>query len=177
MAVTPCEVWVGKSRPKTFVEQGAKKLSRILCLLALGGLVCAALFAAPQDEPATESVAARVSKKRGSFLTVLDFGAKGDGQADNSAAIQELIDAKVGSIRFPAGTYRITKTLVVNLDKVGFTSFVADGSARLVMAGAGPAIRFGGTHAGSADPASFKPEVWERQRMPVVEGLAITGEH
>src|SRR5262249_37677245 len=124
-----------------------------------------------------ESVAARIGKKRGSFLTVLDFGAKGDGVSDDSAAIQEVIEATAGSIRFPAGTHRITKPLVVDLDKVGFTSLVADGSARLVMAGSGPAIRFIGNHAGTADPASVKPEVWDRQRMPVVEGLAIVGEH
>jgi Right handed beta helix region/Periplasmic copper-binding protein (NosD) len=153
---------------------------RSLSALFFGAAIMAAAFfaAAPADEPQPgESVAARIGKKRGSFLTVLDFGAKGDGLADDAAAIQEVINAKAGSIRFPAGVYRITKTLVVDLDEVGFTSFVADGSARLIMAGAGPAIRFIGTHAGTADPASVKPEVWDRQRMPVVEGLAITGEH
>src|SRR5258708_1023638 len=145
-------------------------------LLALA--IAAALLAAPGDEPQPgESVASRIGKKRGSFITVLDYAAQGDGVADDTAAIQELIDAKAGSIRFPAGTYRITKPLAVDLDKVGFTSLVADGSARLVMTGAGPAIRFVGTHAGTAAPESVKPEVWERQRMPVVEGLAITGEH
>ncbi len=135
--------------------------------------------AAPQDEnQPSESVGTRIAKKRGSFLTVLDFGAKGDGQADDAAAIQELIDAKCGSIRFPAGTYRITKPLIVALGRGGYTSFVADGTARLVMDGPGPAIRFIGTHTtGSADPNQVKPEVWEGQRMPVVEGLAIVGNH
>jgi pectate lyase-like protein/copper-binding protein NosD len=153
-------------------------MGRGLWVLSLLALAFAALWATAQtQEPAGESIAARIGKKRGSFLTVLDFAAKGDGATDDSAAIQELINAKAGSIRFPAGTYRLTKPLVVDLDKVGFTSLVADGSARLVMAGAGPAIRFVGTHAGTADPTSVKPEVWERQRMPVVEGLAIVGEH
>jgi polygalacturonase len=142
---------------------------------ALGGCLIAMVIA--DDPQPGETVAGRVTKKRGSFLTVLDFGAKGDGKADDTAAIQELIDAKVGSLRFPAGSYRITRTLVVDLDKVGFTSFVADGTARLMMAGSGPAIRFIGTHAGSADPGQFKANVWDRQRMPVVEGLAIHGEH
>jgi len=151
----------------------------LLVLLVGAAIVTTGLLAAARvdEPPVQESVAARVGKKRGSFLTVLDFGAKGDGTGDDAAAIQELIDAKCGSIRFPAGSYRITRPLVVDLDKVGFTSFVADGSARLIMAGAGPAIRFVGTHAGSADPKSVKPEVWDRQRMPVVEGLAIVGEH
>ena len=156
-------------------------------LLAVASLlVCTAavLIAAPGDEKASEakpgeSVFARgVVKKRGSFITVLDYGAKGDGQADDTAAIQDLIDANAGSIRFPAGTYRLTRPLVVDLDKVGFTSFVADGNARLLMAGPGPAIRFLGTHlTGSAAPNSVKANVWDKQRMPTVEGLGIEGAH
>ena len=117
-----------------------------------------------------EGLGQKVGKKRASFITVLDYGAKGDGIADDTAAIQALIDAKAGTIRFPAGTYRITKPIVVDLDKVGFTSFVADGTAQLVMAGPGPAIRFVGTHGGTAAPESVKPDVWERQRMPAVDG-------
>src|SRR5207249_2392796 len=48
---------------------------------------------------------------------------------------------------------------------------------RVVMAGPGPAFRFVGTHTGSADPASFKPGVWETERMPTVDGLEIVGAH
>jgi hypothetical protein len=124
-----------------------------------------------------EGLGQKVGKKRASFVTVLDFGAKGDGVADDGPAIQALIDAKAGTIRFPAGTYRIAMPLVVELDKVGFVSLVADGTATLVMAGPGPAIRFIGTHGGTAAPESVKPEVWDRQRMPAVEGLAIAGDH
>jgi len=153
------------------------RISRLVWIAAAALAGCVIAMVIADDPQPGETVAGRVTKKRGSFLTVLDFGAKGDGVADDAAAIQELIEAKVGSLRFPAGSYRITKTLVVDLDKVGFTSFVADGSARLVMAGSGPAIRFIGTHAGSADPPQFKTNVWDRQRMPVVEGLAIHGDH
>ena len=116
-------------------------------------------------------------KSRASFITVLDYGATGDGSTDDTDAIQTLVDLKAGTIRFPAGTYRITKPIVIDLDKVGFTSLVADGTARLEMAGAGPAVKFIGTHGGTAAPESVKPEVWERQRMPAVEGLAIVGTH
>src|SRR5262245_39475444 len=140
---------------------------------ALVGLAFGAILAvAPgQQEPA------KIAKPRGSFLTVLDFGAVGDGQTDDTAAIQAAIDAKAGSIRFPPGSFRITRPLVGELEKVGFTSFVADGSAELAMAGPGPAIRFVGTHAGTAAPDTVKPEVWQRQRMPTIEGLAIRGAH
>lgn len=149
----------------------------LLFLFALTSV--AALWSiAPSQEPTNpDSIATRIGKKRGSFLTVLDFGAAGDGQTDDTAAIQAVIDAKAGSIRFPAGSYRITKPLVVDLDRVGYTAFVSDGAAALIMAGEGPAIRFTGTHAGTADPESVKPNVWDRQRMPLIENLAITGAH
>ncbi len=155
-------------------------MSQALSALRLAASLLAAilLMAAPGDENQPgESVASRITKKRGSFLTVLDFGAKGDGTTDDTAAIQEVVNSKAGSIRFPAGTYRITQPLVVDLNRVGFTSFSADGTAQLRMDGPGPAIRFVGNHASSADPNTFKPEVWDRQRMPVVEGLAILGNH
>jgi hypothetical protein len=152
----------------------------MLFLGLIAGLLIAAVILATAggQQQSGSSAVERVAKKRASFLNVIDFGAAGDGQADDTSAIQAAVDAKAGSIRFPAGSYRITKPLVVELNKVGFTSFVADGSARLVMAGPGPAIRFVGTHlAGTADPESVKSEVWDRQRMPTVEGLAIVGEH
>jgi hypothetical protein len=153
-------------------------LAAPVLLVSLGLLVIA--WGQPgsgQGDGSGEGLGQRVGKKRASFVTVLDFGAIGDGVADDAAAIQALIEAKAGTIRFTAGTYRIKQPLVVDLDKVGFTSFVADGTAQLVMAGPGPAIKFIGTHGGTAAPDSVKPEVWERQRMPVVEGMGITGDH
>jgi hypothetical protein len=45
------------------------------------------------------------------------------------------------------------------------------------MAAAGPALRLRGTHGGTADPPSFKPQVWQRERMPIVTMLEIVGEH
>jgi hypothetical protein len=108
--------------------------------------------------------------------TVKDFGAVGDGKADDSAAIQKAVDAG-GGVVFPSGTYRVTRTVTIDLDRVGFTSLVGDGTARIVMAGKGPAYHFVGTHAGTADPPTFKANVWERQRMPVVRGLEIVGDN
>jgi hypothetical protein len=60
---------------------------------------------------------------------------------------------------------------------VGPVSLAGEGTGRIVMAGPGPAFKFLGTHEGTADPASFKPNVWERQRSPMVDGLEIVGEH
>ena len=109
--------------------------------------------------------------------TVRDFGAKGDGQADDTEAIERAVAAGIGDIRFPRGVYRITRPIVIDLDRVGPISLAADATARVVMAGPGPAFRLMGTHDGTADPASFKPRVWERQRSPMVDGLEIVGDH
>ena len=109
--------------------------------------------------------------------TVLDFGAKGDGTTDDTEAIQKAVDSKQGSLVFPKGSYKLTKTIAINLDTTGFTSLTGDGTARILMAGAGPAFHFVGTHGGSAAPADFKPNVWEKQRMPIVRGIEIVGAH
>jgi len=110
-------------------------------------------------------------------VTIKSLGATGNGTTDDTAAIQKAVDTGTKTIRFPAGTYKISKTIEVDLDKVGWKSFVGDGTARLVMTGPGPAIRFVGTHEGTADPASFKDNVWQNQRMPRVSGLEIVGAH
>jgi len=100
----------------------------------------------------------------------------GDGKADDTAAVQTMVDAG-GAVHFARGTYRLTKTIVIDLDKTGFVSLNGDGVARFVMEGAGPAFLFKGTHGGSADPASLKPEIFERQRTPMVDGIEIVGAH
>lgn len=112
-----------------------------------------------------------------STTNVREFGATGDGRTDDTAAIQRAIDTGGGGIGFPKGIYRISKTIRIDLDKGGYTSLIGDGTARVVMSGAGPAFKWIGTHEGSADPDQFKSNVWERQRMPLVDSLEIIGDH
>lgn len=107
---------------------------------------------------------------------VRHFGARGDGQADDTAALQAAVN-RGGSVVFPRGVYRITQPIVVELDRVGFTSLDGGEVARVVMAGAGPAFRFVGTHGGTAAPRTFQENVWERQRTPLVTALEIVGAH
>jgi hypothetical protein len=141
---------------------------RIMQRLAVFAGLCSVLtiLSTPETLLAADPAKATVA-------TVRDFGAVGDGQADDTAAIQKAVDAGQGSIRFPRGVYRITRPIVVELSKVGPTALTGDGSARLLMAGPGPAIKLKGTHAGSADPEYLKPD----ERMPTVEGLEILGVH
>jgi len=109
--------------------------------------------------------------------TVRDFGAVGDGEADDTAAIQAAVDAKIGEVRLPRGTYRVTRPIVVDLDQVGWTSLAGGGVARIEMAGAGPALKLLGTHEGTAAPKSVQPNVYARQRMPLIDGVEIVGAH
>lgn len=104
-------------------------------------------------------------------------GLIGDGIADDSDAIQRAIHAKLGELQFSKGKYRLAKTIEIDLDQVGFTSLQGGGVATFIMTGPGPAFRWRGTHEGSADPNSFKDNVWERQRSPMIDGIEIIGSH
>ena len=146
-------------------------LTKVLLGMGILGLSWLAGWAvAHQPEQPQPPAGARAA------TTVRDLGAKGDGQADDTAAIQQAAD-RGGEIRFGRGTYRITRPIVIDLERVGYTSVVGDGTATLVMAGAGPALKFLGTHRGTADPNSVKENVWQRQRNPMVDGLEIVGDH
>lgn len=105
-----------------------------------------------------------------------ELGAAGDGKADDTAALQKAIDAG-GGVRLPRGIYRITRPLVVDLDRVGPAAISGDGTATLLMAGPGFAIDLRGTHAGTADPNSLTAAVRDRQRTPTIDGIDIVGAH
>jgi Periplasmic copper-binding protein (NosD) len=135
-----------------------------LALLGCAGLATDWQLGANQPGPAMPSA-----------NDVRAFGAIGDGKTDDTDALQKAVGT--GTARFPRGVYRITRTIVIDLDKVGFTALAGDGTARIVMAGPGPAFKFIGTHQGTADPPTFKENVWSKQRAPTVDGLEIVGDH
>jgi polygalacturonase len=109
---------------------------------------------------------------------VRDFGAVGDGSADDTAAIQHAIDVGDGQLELPRGDYRITRSLDVSLDRVGRFSISGQGAvAKLIMNGPGPALFLRATHSGTADPLGFHPTHWQRERMPTVRNLEIEGRH
>jgi hypothetical protein len=74
-------------------------------------------------------------------IPVTQFGAVGDGVADDTPAVEQAIRLK-GSVFFPKGIYRLTRTVEITLPDTGFVSIWGDGTARIVMSGSGPAFRF-----------------------------------
>lgn len=77
-------------------------------------LLCVLLWISP----------AALLRARDYVVTPQDYGAAADGRKDDTRAIQAAIDAvsfppgddKVGIVRFPTGTYRITRPLFVGYD-------------------------------------------------------------
>ncbi len=108
--------------------------------------------------------------------SVHDFGARGDGKADDTNAIRHAVDKSDGVLFFPRGDYIISRTLQISLAKHGRLSIHGPG-ARVIMKGAGPAFRLIGTHGGTALPKSFDAKVWQRERFPLIEGIGIVGAH
>jgi hypothetical protein len=74
----------------------------------------------------------------GSPVSVLWFGARGNGVADDTAAIQAAIDAS-GNVFLPAGTYLISATLPLTSSLIGvsrdLTTIKATGTAASFQAG------------------------------------------
>lgn len=109
---------------------------------------------------------------------VRQFGAAGDGKQDDTDAIEHALRDGDGLLEFPRGVYRITRPIVVRLKEFGPIGVRGSGgTAKLVMAGQGPALILEATHTTSADPAGFRPEEWARERMPTVGDLEIQGAH
>ena len=106
---------------------------------------------------------------------VKGFGAAGDGKTDDTEAIRHAIADADGRLQFPRGNYLISETIEIKLDEIGRIGIDGDdGTATIIMAGEGPAFRIIGTHEGTGDPNSVKPNVWERQRMPTMRNIEIT---
>ena len=62
-------------------------------------------------------------------VSVLDFGARGDGMQDDSAAFQAALDCGADEVCIPQGIYNISSTLHVHSN----TAILADPGAKIVM--------------------------------------------
>jgi parallel beta-helix repeat protein len=149
------------------------KLRKNFFAIALILLTTAAFANMPSNQPTSLSIAFEAAVAR----SVKDYEAVGDGKADDTAAIEAAVKAGHGVVYFPKGNYRITRTIVVDLNLLGETSLVGTGGACVIMAGAGPAFHFIGTHNGTAAPDSVRDQVWDKERLPIITGFEIRGSH
>src|SRR5262245_14771772 len=106
------------------------------------------------------------------MTNVHDFGARGDGKTDDTAALTHAIQRGDGHLVFPRGDYLISRPLFIPRQLHGRIALDGSGgTARLLMNGPGPALHLVGTHRRSALPADFVPEVLVKERMPTIRGL------
>src|SRR5437763_1704098 len=80
------------------------------------------------------------------MANVRDFGARGDGRTDDTAALAHAFQRGDGHLVFPRGDYLISKPLHLPLQLHG--RLAVDGSggtARLLMVGPGPALQVVGS--------------------------------
>jgi parallel beta-helix repeat protein len=88
------------------------------------------------------AAARTIDSKLNELVSVKDFGAVGDGVADDTAAIQAAIDSGKAAY-VPKGTYKISATLNLNN---GYKALIGDPSMpTIAKTNAGPAIRIGTT--------------------------------
>jgi hypothetical protein len=83
------------------------------------------------NEGSTNAVDRNVEQKLQEIVSVKDFGAVGDGVTNDTAAIQNALNAASNkTILFPAGTYKITSLLSVNT--LVNCSLIGEGDASIV---------------------------------------------
>lgn len=117
-----------------------------------------ALIGVKLDSPG--AVARNQHSKNAEIVSVKDFGAVGDGVTDDTAAIQRAINEHRGKIYFPAGTYKISATLILKNE----TILIGEGAGAYFQ-GAGyprltvlqPTASFSDADVLRADPADDGP--------------------
>ena len=106
------------------------------------------------------------------------FGAAGDGQRDDTEALEHALAAGDGVLELAKGSYRITRPIVIDTTRTGYAAVRGTGgTSRIIMDGAGPALRIVGDHRGTAQPQSYQDHTWDKERFPTISGIEILGRH
>jgi parallel beta-helix repeat protein len=128
------EIWVTASQNYKFVLKTSTEVTLATWdnITGINGTGIATNAINVQYDPAgSGAVATNVQAKLRQTVSVKDFGAVGDGGADDTAAIQAAFDSGALTINVPDGTYKITSTLTIGSNQ----SFVlTDGATITALA-------------------------------------------
>jgi hypothetical protein len=98
------------------------------------------------------AVARSAQDKMRDTVSVKDFGAKGDGVTDDTAAIQAAINSidnnLGGTVFFPRGTYRTTASITSNGEGIIFQGVGRNASRIIADHSSGPAVQIGRQYSG-----------------------------
>ncbi len=115
------ELVLDKKRQQVFYARTSEEFSISALVLSLAKAFGSSLIGFIQA--GVGAVLRTIQDKLRETVSVKDFGAKGDGVTDDTAAIQAAFkQQKCKRIRFPFGVYRITKTITIE-------PFQGDGTA------------------------------------------------
>lgn len=154
-------------------------LNRFLTLPLLLALASPAAFAASW-------LTARLDDPKAVYLSAPEFGARGDGQADDSAAIQAAIDqaesrGHEGIVFVPAGRYRLTRTVYVwpGVRVFGFGAtrpvFVLAGNTPGYQKGVGVMVMFTGMRPANPPRPGFRVPFPPPGSVPPNNAIADAG--
>src|SRR5216684_557900 len=76
-------------------------------------------------QPFSDSQVTQALRRQGLLVSVKGFGAKGDGVADDTAAIQAALNT-AQTVVVPKGTYKISSTLAWPVASNGTTQLLCD---------------------------------------------------
>jgi len=122
------------------------------------------------------AVQTTIGKKLGESVSVKDFGAKGDGTTDDTAAIQAAFDASEVSksaLYFPPGSYKISSSVTLDLRVSGspalrrYVNLIGDGPDQSVILCTGSATTFVNVI------GAFDPGVNNGEHKFLMEGISV----
>ena len=120
----------------------------------------------------TGAVARTVDDRLKEFVSVKDFGAVGDGVADDTAAIQAAINTNK-SVGFPTGRYKVTDTITIPNTHVGQILYTLNGNGVTPSVALKPNAEIIGTLSNGSDLASAKPMFLVQASGVKFEGLYL----